>query len=83
MRLIWCAVELGIPGFSGAPTRKHAALSSVTPFRAEQFSRWVGLLHDTIDRFWSGPHAESIKNRAVMIARAQSRIVPNAERWDG
>jgi hemoglobin len=79
----WCKVELGLPGYYGAPTPKHAALSAVTPFRAEQFARWVGLFHDTVDRGWEGPHAESIKARAVMIAKAQSRIVPNAEPWDG
>jgi len=79
----WCAIELGIPGFSGAPTRKHAEHSARVPFRGEQFSRWVGLFHDTIDRGWSGTHAESIKARAIVIAYAQSRNVPTAEEWDG
>lgn len=77
----WCRLELGIPGFEGAPTRKHARLSARAPFRAEQFERWVSLFHDTIDRGWSGPHANSIKHRAVRIAIAQSRRVPTAEPW--
>lgn len=77
----WCKVELGIDGYHGMPTQKHAALSVAKPFRAEQFQRWVDLFHDTVDSQWQGPHAESIKARAVMIARAQSRIVPDAEPW--
>ncbi len=79
----WCKVELGLPGFEGAPTQKHSALSATRPFRAEQFARWVWLFHDTIDNRWRGPHAESIKARAVMIAKAQSRMVTNAEPWNG
>ena len=79
----WCNVELGIPGFVGAPTRKHAALSEEVPFRSEQFARWVGLFHDTIDSGWSGPHAESIKAKALIIAQSQSRMIPTAETWDG
>lgn len=78
----WCKIELGLPGFHGAPTQKHAALSAIRPFRAEQFARWVWLFHDTVDSGWQGPHAESIKARAVMIAKMQSRLVPGAEPWD-
>jgi len=79
----WCKLELGLPGFNGAPTQKHTALSAVTPFRAEQFGRWVSLFHDTIDSGWAGPHADSIKARAVMIAKMQSQMVPTAEAWTG
>ncbi len=79
----WCKLELGIPGFHGAPTPKHSALSSIEPFRAEQFSRWVELFHDTVDRGWQGPHADSVKDRARMIAQVQSRVVRGAEPWDG
>ena len=77
----WCKLEHGMPGFSGSPTQKHAALAAVIPFRAEQFGRWVSLFHDTIDHGWAGPHAESIKARAETIAQAQSTIVPNAASW--
>ena len=78
----WCQMELGIPGFDGFPTRAHALLSEETPFRAEQFGRWVGLFHDTVDRGWAGPRAESMKHRAILIAQAQSRLVPTAEPWE-
>lgn len=77
----WCQMELGIPGFHGLPTQKHSALSREEPFRAEQFERWVTLFHDTIDEDWQGPHADSIKARAVQIARMQSRAVERAEPW--
>ncbi|MEM7307932.1 MAG: group III truncated hemoglobin [Planctomycetota bacterium] len=77
----WCKLELGIPGFHGAPTQKHSALSSVVPFRAEQFERWVALFHDTVDREWRGPHADSIKARATQIASVQSRVVSGAQAW--
>jgi len=77
----WCQLELGIPGFHGLPTQKHSALSSVRPFRAEQFGRWVALFHDTVDGGWAGPRAESIKSRAEQIAKLQSRIVQGAEPW--
>lgn len=79
----WCQLELGLPGFHGAPTQKHSALSRERPFRAEQFERWVSLFHATVDRRWRGAHAESIKKRASMIARAQSRLVDGAEPWTG
>lgn len=77
----WCKLELGIPGFDGMPTQKHAALSDTIPFRAEQFGRWVSLFHETIDRGWRGPHSDSIKRRAESIARAQSRLLTSAEEW--
>ncbi|MEM7167536.1 MAG: group III truncated hemoglobin [Planctomycetota bacterium] len=77
----WCKLELGIPGFRGAPTQAHAKHAAVEPFRAEQFERWIQLFHDTVDAGWAGNHADSIKERAVMIATVQSRLVPNAEEW--
>ena len=79
----WCLLEHGQPGFSGSPTEKHTALSAVSPFRAEQFTRWVELFHGTVDGGWAGPHADSIKSRAVVIAQAQSRSIPGAEPWGG
>ncbi|MFT5290220.1 MAG: hemoglobin [Planctomycetota bacterium] len=78
----WCKLELGLPGFNGVPTQKHAALSAVQPFRSEQFARWIWLFHDTVDSGWEGPHVESIKARAVMVARMQSQVVPTAEAWN-
>ncbi len=78
----WCQLELGIAGFQGSPSQKHSALSSVQPFRAEQFARWVELFHQTIDRGWTGPHASSIKARATQIAKVQSQVVQGAEPWD-
>ena len=78
----WCQLELGIRGFHGAPTQKHSALSKEIPFRREQFARWVWLFHDTVDSGWEGPHAESIKAKASMIARVQSKVVENAEAWE-
>ncbi len=79
----WCQLELGIIGYSFQPTQKHVALSDAIPFRAEQFQRWVDLFHGTANAGWRGPHAESMKERAVAIAKAQSMIVPSAEDWHG
>ena len=78
----WCQLELGITGYVFQPTQKHTELSNAIPFRAEQFQRWVDLFHGTIDAGWQGPHAESIKGRAAMIAKAQSMAVPGAEAWN-
>ncbi len=77
----WCQLELGITGYVFQPTQKHTELSNRVPFRAEQFQRWVDLFHGTIDAGWQGPHAESMKARAVAIAKAQSMVVPSAEAW--
>ena len=77
----WCKLELNISGFQGAPTKKHAALSEKQPFTRAHFSRWVALFHSTVDAQWRGPHAQSIKERAVKIAEVQSKIVPRAEQW--
>ena len=79
----WCQQELGIAGFHGSPTQKHSVLSKNKAFRAELFARFVGLFHDTVNSSWDGPHAESVKARALEIARAQSQVVVNAEPWDG
>lgn len=77
----WCAIGLGIPGFKGSPTQKHSILSREKPFKAAQFERWVSLFHDTIDQGWAGPVAEKIKERAVAIAKLQSRLVFGSEPW--
>ncbi|MFT5733589.1 MAG: hemoglobin [Planctomycetota bacterium] len=79
----WCQLELGISRYTFQPTQKHTELSNAISFRAEQFQRWVDLFHGTIDTGWSGPHAESIKDRAIVIAKAQSMVVPSAEDWVG
>lgn len=71
----WCQLELGVIGFRGNPTRKHEELHAEQPFRSEQFERWVALFHATVDSAWAGPHADSIKARAVMIGQAQSRML--------
>ncbi|MEM9091852.1 MAG: group III truncated hemoglobin [Cyanobacteria bacterium P01_F01_bin.53] len=82
----WCAIAFGTTfgasGYHGSPVRKHSAISAVTPFKVEHFTRWVQLFHNTIDRGWSGPYVDFIKSRAVTIAKAQSRNVLNAEPWD-
>ncbi len=77
----WCQIELGIPGFNGAPTAKHSALSRVRPFEARQFERWIQLFTDTIRGGWSGSRVESMIDRAVQIAQVQSRAVERAEPW--
>jgi hemoglobin len=77
----WCKIELGIPGFSGAPTAKHSALSRVQPFEARHFERWIQLFTETIEGGWSGPRVESMIARAVQIAQVQSRAVERAEPW--
>lgn len=77
----WAKLELGIPGFVGSPTQRHADLAEVAPLRAEQFGRWIELFHDTIRGGWRGDHADSIMVRSWTIAEAQSRIVPGAEPW--
>lgn len=79
----WCKLELGLAGFTGAPTQRHSELARAIPFRAEQFGRWVALFHDTIDAGWAGPHSDSIKARSVLIAERQSAIVDGAEAWRG
>ena len=80
----WCQLELGaIPAYAFQPTQKHTALSDAIPFRAEQFQRWIDLFHGTIDAGWCGPHAESMKARALMIAKAQSTVVASAQAWNG
>ena len=78
----WSEIALGIPGYQGSPIQKHSAISAVIPFRNEHFTRWIQIFQDTIDRHWVGFYAELIKARAVNIAKAQSRNVLNAERWD-
>jgi hemoglobin len=76
----WCQLALGQSGFQGNPAAKHVRFSAQQPFTVAHFDRWISLFHTTIDAEWSGPFADSIKDRSVTIAKIQAQLV-GARGW--
>lgn len=64
MYAFWNGLILGIPGYAGAPFPPHTVL----PVGREHFSRWLELFRGTVDRLFSGEHADRAKNAAGSIA---------------
>lgn len=65
MYKFWNAVILAIPGYSGSPFPPHALL----PVNPAHFDRWVSLFVTNIDEHFSGPNAESTKDKARNVAK--------------
>ncbi len=64
MYAFWNNLILGISGYSGAPFPPHTVL----PVTREHFSRWLELFRATVDRYFTGPHAQRAKDAAGSIA---------------
>ncbi|MCB9011985.1 MAG: group III truncated hemoglobin [Actinobacteria bacterium] len=80
----WSGVLLGLPGFQGAPMRKHALIHMQHPLEPAHFQRWVALFMDTVDAGWSGPRADYAKQVAASVARGHAmRLTGELLEFDG
>jgi hemoglobin len=68
MYAFWEAVLFGVAGFKGNPLATHIALARQTPLGARDFTRWLELFHQAVDRLFAGPMALEAKRRAEQIA---------------
>lgn len=59
----WTFVLLDEPGYTTDVTQKHAHMR----LKKEHFDRWIALFNATVDRLYSGEHAEKAKQRAFLI----------------
>jgi hemoglobin len=75
MYAFWETVLFRTGGFTGNPVTAHARLVPHTEMGRAQFDRWLLLFRQTVDRLFSGPNAEHIKNCAHDMANVlYSRI---------
>lgn len=65
MYSFWASIVLGEQSYSGMPFQKHLPL----PLERAHFRQWLMLFHTTVDELFAGENAESIKARAIAIAR--------------
>ncbi len=68
MYAFWDSVLFASAGFKGNPLAVHRALARRTPLTNVEFSRWVTLFCETVDRLFEGPVAEDAKARAARVA---------------
>lgn len=75
MYAFWETVLFRSGGYSGNPVAAHAKLVPQTEMGRTQFDRWLVLFRETVDKLFSGPNAEHIKNCAHDMANVlYSRI---------
>ena len=60
----WKGVIIGGSSYRGSPLAVHVPLD----LEVRHFEAWIPLFHRTIDARFAGPHAETLKSRAVTIA---------------
>lgn len=68
----WCRVLFGTAGYTGNPFAAHRRIHDMKPFTVAHFERWLALFHDTLDRNWSGPNVDKMKDIAGNVARVHS-----------
>jgi len=69
MYSFWSSILLGEHSFSGNPMQKHIALSKITAMTEFEFSHWLALFNQSVDRLFEGTKASEAKTRAANIAR--------------
>lgn len=69
MYSFWSSLLLGEHSFSGNPMQKHIELSKLTAMSNVEFSVWLLLFTNTVDKLFEGKKAEEAKIRAANIAR--------------
>src|SRR5262245_25358730 len=71
----WAWQLFGKRGYEGNPLRAHEPSHARTPFRPENYERWLGLFNETVDAHFEGPVADAAKQRAARIAKALRRLL--------
>jgi hemoglobin len=74
----WQTVLFGMAiGFRGDPLAIHLDLASRVYLGPDEFQRWLGLFHRTIDDLFDGPVADDARQRATRIASVMLHHVGN------
>lgn len=68
IRAFWGMVLLDRPGYTTNVTEVHRALAQRMPLEPRHFDRWLELWRDAVDARFTGPVAETAKERALSIA---------------
>lgn len=64
----WESVLFEKGTYQGNVLQVHERIHQLDAFRDEHFARWVVLFTETVDEYFSGEHAEKLKQRATSIA---------------
>jgi hemoglobin len=78
----WAWQLLGEPGYEGQPLRAHEPIHQQLPFTDAHFARWLDLFTATVDANFTGPIADTAKQRAVKMANALQRLLRAGARPD-
>ncbi len=73
----WQLQLLGRIGYSGQTFVAHRDLHTQAQLTEDHFHRWLHLFEKTIDELFSGPRAETARQRARTIARSMQRALAN------
>ena len=71
----WAWQLLGERGYEGNPLLAHTAIHQQRPFTNAHFTRWLDLFTSTVDTHFTGPTAETAKQRAAKMANALRRLL--------
>ena len=82
----WCWQLLGEPAAARNTLGAHEPAHALVPFTDAHYERWLAIWTSTVDDLFSGPVAETAKQRATRVASAMQRhlsgpptLVRNAE----
>lgn len=78
MYSFWASLLLTERSFSGNPMEKHIALSKITSMTEIEFSEWLLLFTNTVDKLFEGEIATEAKLRAGNIARLMLHKIQTA-----
>lgn len=65
MYAFWSSVVFQTGTYRGRPFAAHLRLDGLTPYH---FSRWIERFHATVDAYFHGPRADTMKAKAEQIA---------------
>ncbi len=54
--------------YEGNPIETHKKIHAIEPTKSVHFDRWLKLFDETVDKNYSGPNAEKMKEHSKAIA---------------
>lgn len=71
----WCWQLLGEPAATRNTLGAHATAHALVPFTDAHYERWLAIWTSTVDDLFTGPIAETAKQRAQRVATAMARFL--------
>ncbi len=68
MYSFWENVLFYSGGYTGNPMQRHKEMNDMMSFTQEHFARWLNLMSEVVDKWYTGEKAEMMKERARSIA---------------